>query len=99
MDGLCYQFLSGAALACSEDRAVGRADHFNHLEEFLHLVALPDEVPHSMNLPEFAAKIRVLLTQAPAFESAENNELQLFDEILRFEDVIVGAHLQGLNGS
>src|SRR5438477_3164144 len=97
MDRFCDQFLSRAAFAGKQDRAVGRTDHFDHLEQFLHLVALSDEVAHPMDLPELSAQIRVLFTKATALESAENHKFQLLDEILGFEDVIECAHLERLN--
>ena len=37
------------------------------------------------------------LHAAAALESAVDDQLQLFDEILGFQDVIEGAHLQCLN--
>src|SRR5262249_37414285 len=91
-----YEFLTGSALSRNEHRAVGSAHDFDHLEELLHLLALPDEIAHSVDFLEFAAQVRVFFTQPAILERAVDNQLQLFHEVFGLQDVIEGSHLQSL---
>src|SRR5207245_6149931 len=97
MDSLRDQFLSGPAFSGNEHRAVGDADDFDHLEELLHFLALPDEIAHPVHLLELALEIGVFLPQPAVLESVMNDEFQLFRPILILQDVIEGTHLQRLN--
>src|SRR5438094_162455 len=91
------QFLSGPAFTGNEHRAVCGADDFDHLEELLHFLALPDEIAHPVHLLELALEIGVFLPQPAVLESVMNDEFQLFRPILILQDVIEGTHLQRLN--
>ena len=52
-----------------------------------------------MDFLELPAQVRVFFTKPAGLERAIHNELQLFDQVFRLDDVIERAHLQGLNGS
>ena len=92
MDRFRNQLFSGSTFARDQHRAVGRTHDFDHLEELLHFLALPDEIAHPVHFPELALQIGVFFAQAATLESVEHDELQLFHEIFGFQDVIKGAH-------
>src|SRR5205823_604503 len=77
--------------------ACGGAHHLDHLEKLLHFLAAPDQVAHAVELLELPAQIRILFSQAAILERGNDDQFQLFDEILGLDDVVVGAHLEGLN--
>src|SRR5207245_1209213 len=97
VDRLCDEFLSGAALPGNQDSAVCGADDLNHLEEFLHHFALPDEIPHAVQFLELAPQVCVFFAEPPVLERGVHDELQLFHEIFGLEDVVERAHLERLN--
>src|SRR6266700_1868496 len=97
VDGLGDEFFPRTAFSGDHHGAVCRADHFDHLEELLHLLALPDEISHSMYFAELAPQVRVFFAQAAIFQRAVDNELQFFDKILGLEDVIERTHFERLD--
>src|SRR5678815_1978250 len=97
MNGLGNQFLSRPALSCDQHRAVGCADHFDHLEQFLHGRTLANQAAESMNLLELASQVSVLFAQPTVLESVANDDFQFLEIVLCLEDVIERAHLQGLD--
>ncbi len=98
VDGLGDEFLSSSAFSGDQDGAVGSADNFDHLEELLHLLTLANQIAHPVNLAKLAAKVGVFFAEPAILQRAVDNQLQLFDEILGFDDVVECAHLQGLDG-
>ena len=97
MDGLRDELFSGAAFARNQHGAVRGAHDFDHLEELLHLLALSDEISHTVDFLELTLQVSVFFTQPPVLERVVHDEFQLFHEVFGFEDVIVGAHFQRLD--
>ena len=65
-----------------------RADNLDHLEELLHLLLLPTRLPIPWTCLKLAAKIGVLFAEATILQRAVHNQLEFFDEVLGFDDVV-----------
>src|SRR5262249_9858447 len=93
------KFFSRTALAGDQHSAARRAHDFDHLEEFLHLLALPDEISHPVDFLEFAPQVGVFFSEPSILERAVNDEFEFLNKIFSLEDVIESAHFQSLNCS
>ena len=87
-----HDFLAGAGLAGDQDRAVGRRNRLEQLEETLHHRALADEPFEAVALLELRAQVRVLRFQPPLLERGVERVQQLVD-LKRLADEIPRASL------
>ena len=85
-------FLAGAGLAGDQDRAVGRRDGLEQLEQPLHRPALADDAFEAVALFELRAQVRVLRFQPPLLERRIEHVQQLVD-LKRLADEIPRAAL------
>ena len=91
-----HDFLAGAGLAGDQNRAVGRRDGLEQLEEPRHRPALADDAFEPVALFELRAQIRVLRLQPPLLERRVEH-VQQFVDLKRLADEIRRAALDGFD--
>jgi hypothetical protein len=97
VDRARHHLLPCAGFTRHEDRAGGRGDRFEQLEEVAHCAAAPDDSFEPIALLELRTKVRVFRLESPLFERRVQRVHQLF-ELERLGDEIRGASLDDAHG-
>src|SRR6266581_2572683 len=98
MDGTGNKFLAGPALPGDQNAARLRSDGLDHVKDGAHVGALPDNIVETGKPPKFAAEIAGFFPPFQVFGYFMNGAPQLVHELVIFDDVAVGAGVDGGDG-
>jgi len=97
VNGARDQILADAGFAADEDGGVGGRDALDEAEHSLHFIARRDDVLIFVAAAQRLAQVAIFFAQGVGGQLLADDENEL-GERKRFEDVIAGARLHGVDG-